>query len=91
MCGGLAGEASLASLSCNSCRDGVCSLLFTCFHNLPSLYAPSFDFNPRRACARVTVVVLCVCLSVCQSVTPLAASASIYTCDQRHPRIFRRL
>ena len=22
-------------------------------------------FNPRRACARVTVVVLCVCLSVC--------------------------
>ena len=24
--------------------------------------------NPRRACARVTVVVLCVCLCVCLSV-----------------------
>ena len=47
--------------------------------------------NPRRACARVTVIVLCVCLSVCLSVTALAASTSVYTCDQRHPRIFRRL
>ena len=28
--------------------------------------------DPRRACARVTVVVLCVCLSVCVSVTALA-------------------
>ena len=33
-------------------RDGVCSLLF---HLL----------NPRRACARVTVLVLCVCVYPC--------------------------
>ena len=32
--------------------------------------------NPRRACARVTVVVLCVCVCVCVSVPALAASAS---------------
>ena len=41
--------------------------------------------NPRRACARVTVVVLCVC--ICPSVTALAATVSVYTCDQRHPRV----
>ena len=35
--------------------------------------------NPRRACARVTVVVLCVCVSV----PALAASAHFYTCNQR--------
>ena len=40
--------------------------------------------NPRRACARVTVVALCVCVSVCPSVTALAASASAYTCSQRY-------
>ena len=33
--------------------------------------------NPRRACARVTVVVLCVCVSAA-----LAATVSVYTCDQ---------
>ena len=33
--------------------------------------------NPRRACAaRVTVVVLCVCLSVCLSTTILALQAT---------------
>ena len=33
--------------------------------------------NPRRACAaRVTVVVLCVCLSVCLSTTILALYAT---------------
>ena len=33
--------------------------------------------NPRRACAaRVTVVVLCVCLSVCLSTTILALRAT---------------
>ena len=26
-------------------------------------------FNPRRACARVTVVVLCVCVCVCVCVS----------------------
>ena len=33
--------------------------------------------NPRRACAaRVTVVILCVCLFVCQSTTILALQAT---------------
>ena len=33
--------------------------------------------NPRRACAaRVTVIVLCVCLSVCVSTTILALQAT---------------
>ena len=36
--------------------------------------------NPRRACARVTVVVL----SVCVSVPALAASASVVTSKQRY-------
>ena len=44
--------------------------------------------NPRRACARVTVVVLCVCLSVCLSA--LAASASVET-KQRYTRVSLRL
>ena len=40
--------------------------------------------NPRRACAaRVTVVVLCVCVCVCVCVSAaLAATVSVYTCDQ---------
>ena len=37
-------------------------------------------FNPRRTCARVTVVVVCVCLSVCPSVT----AASVRTWNQRY-------
>ena len=49
--------------------------------------------------ARVTVVVLCtcvsvclsVCLSVCPSVTALAASASAYTCDQLYRGVHFRL
>ena len=44
--------------------------------------------NPRRACARVTVV---VCLSVCPSVPALAASASVETSKQRYSRVFLRL
>ena len=47
--------------------------------------------NPRRACARVTVLVLCVCVSVCLSVPGLAASAHVYTCNQRYPRVSLRL
>ena len=47
--------------------------------------------NPRRACARVTVVVLCVCLSVCLcvcvSVPALAASAFVYIRKQRYTRV----
>ena len=44
--------------------------------------------NPRRACARVTVVVLCVC--VCVSVTALAASAPVYIHNQRYSRVSLR-
>ena len=40
--------------------------------------------NPRRACARVTVVVLCVCLSV-------PALASVETRNQRYPLVSLRL
>ena len=43
--------------------------------------------NPRRACARVTVVVL----SVCVSVPTLAASASVGTSKQRYSRVSLRL
>ena len=65
------------------------SLVETCCRSPRILVFVSL-INPRRACARVTVVVLCVylcvclsvCLSVCPSVTALAASASAYTCDQ---------
>ena len=45
-------------------------------------------FNPRRACARVTVV---VCLSVYPSVPALAASASVETSKQRYSRVSLRL
>ena len=47
--------------------------------------------NPRRACARVTVVVLSVCLSVYPSVPALAASASVETSKQRYSRVSLRL
>ena len=42
--------------------------------------------NPRRACARVTVV-----LSVYPSVPALAASASVETSKQRYSRVSLRL
>ena len=51
--------------------------------------------NPRRACARVTVVVLCVCVCVCVcvylSVPTLAASASVETSKRRYSRVSLRL
>ena len=72
-----------------------------CFRSLSSDYqnrSPSLYivvlyniFNPRRACARVTVVVLCVCLSVYPSVPALAASASVETSKQRYSRVSLRL
>ena len=34
-------------------------------------------FNPRRACARVTVLVLSVCLCVCVCVFPILAPPAI--------------
>ena len=45
--------------------------------------------NPRCACARVTVVVVCV--SVYPSVPTLAASASVETSKQRYSRVSLRL
>ena len=40
-------------------------------------YVPGSVINPRRACAaRVTVVVLCVCPSVCLSATILGLQAT---------------
>ena len=47
--------------------------------------------NPRRACARVTVVVLGVCVSVYPSVPALAASASVETNKQWYSRVSLRL
>ena len=41
--------------------------------------------------ARVTVVVLCVCLSVYPSVPALAAPASVETSKQRYSRVSLRL
>ena len=57
---------------------------------MPNSSTPSL-VNPRRACARVTVVVLFVCLSVCLSVPTLAASASVETSNQRYSRVSLRL
>ena len=60
-------------------------------HNSSSTHSEEDVINPRRACARVTVVVLCVCLSVYPSVPALAASASVETSKQRYSRVSLRL
>ena len=55
-----------------------------------ALYIPfivQHVLNPWRACARVTVVVVCVCVCV----PALAASVSVYTCNQRYSRVSLRL
>ena len=44
-------------------------------------------FNPRRACARVTVCSCPVCVCVYLSVTTLAASMPAYICNQRYSRV----
>ena len=49
----------------------------------------AFVINPRRACARVTVV--CVSVSVYLSVPALAASASVEDSKQRYSRVSLRL
>ena len=62
---------------------------------VPCFRTATVLINPRRACARVTVVVLSVCvsvcLSVCLSVPALAASASVGTSKQRYLRVSLRL
>ena len=46
--------------------------------------------NPRRACA-ARVSTCFVCLSVCLSVTAVAATAFVSTCNERHLRHYYRL
>ena len=54
--------------------------------------------NPRRACARVTVLVLCVCVCVYMRRRPAGrvdraatTSASVGTSKQRYSRVYLRL
>ena len=48
----------------------------------------SIIINPRRACAaRVTVVVLCVCLSVCLSVYFYSRTTGYEAAYERHQQI----
>ena len=67
-----------------------------------TIYTLAAIINPRRACAaRVTVVVLCVCLFVCLSIdiipygTGLEAhhviSFNLYICARRTPRLSERV
>ena len=64
---------------------------------MSGLFSWCLLINPRRACARVTVLVLCVCVCVCvcvsvyPSVPALAASASVETSKQRYSRVSLRL
>ena len=74
--------------ACFSIFYGSNSQLFSfpCYRNGTPL---SSSFNPRRACA--ARVALCVCVSVCLSVTALAATAFVSTCNERHLRHYYRL
>ena len=63
----------------------------TAYSRTGTVYYIRFFINPRRACARVTVVCLCICLSVCLSVPALAASASVETSKQWYSRVSLRL
>ena len=58
---------------CFCLHDKVCISLYVCVctYRTRCIFQCVSITNPRRACARVTVVVLCVCA--------LAASASVYT------------
>ena len=84
------------------------SCVVECYKDVPHMYGTgncyirnvfcslfSDIINPRRACARVTVVVLCVCqcvsVSVYLSVPALAASASVEDSKQRYSRVSLRL
>ena len=77
------------------CAECVCDRVRTSAEDEDmQCQARSVFINPRRACARVTVVVsvcLSVCLSVCVSVTALAAPASVYIRKQRYSRVSLRL
>ena len=66
-------------------------MLFWILRKCDPMYPYVAIINPRRACARVTVVVLSVCLSVYPSVPALAASASFETSKQRYSRGSLRL
>ena len=73
-------------------NNGLCCLSHTLTCGVWAIYhTQGLHINPRRACARVTVVVVCVCLSVYPSVPALAASASVETSKQRYSRVSLRL
>ena len=56
--------------------------------NIPAQLIQYSVVKPRRACAaRVTVVVLCVCLSVCLSVHDLTSTSSICEAKARYQEI----
>ena len=83
-------DNSFSTMSGNICSS-VCVCVCVCVCACVRVCV----INPRRACARVTVVVLSVCLSVCLSVYPsvpaLAASASVETSKQRYSWVSLRL
>ena len=61
--------SSHACIAAESLLEGVgycCSIFCRITNPSPSIYDCELIVNPRRACAaRVTVLLLCVCLSVC--------------------------
>ena len=57
-------------------------------HVLYTVHTCSFIFNPRRACAaRVTVVVLCVCVSVCVSVCDYSRTTDYRLAYERYQQL----
>ena len=68
---------------CTSC--GILYILVLSFiQNLPVKYL----INPRRTCAaRVTVVVLCVCLSVCLSVDDYSRTTGYEAAYERYQQL----
>ena len=77
----------LTTVTLAHARRGLTNTL--CLTHIRELLLNTVFLNPRRACAaRVT---LCVCLSVCLSVTALAATAFVSACNQRHLRHYFRL
>ena len=52
------------------------------------MFAHMLIINPRRACARVTVLVLSVCVCVCVCVFPILAPRK-QACKQQYQRLQR--
>ena len=67
-------------------RDHVPSTIFLVMHEREWYF--NWFINPQRACtARVTVVVLSFCLSVCLSVTTFSAATRNKTANERYERV----